>query len=129
MHRLCFENQDFPHVRTVYRWLEKHEEFRHEYARAKEEQVHRLGEEILAIVDETEHDTLAEVAMKTTEGFIVVKKENKEFVNSKRLRMDARKWLMAKLLPRVYGDKAGDEGSTAMKIIVVEEGPDDGGDD
>lgn len=59
-----------------------------------------LADEILQIADDTREDYVTkEVRGKEVEAF------NAENVSRSRLRVDARKWLAAKLAPTVYGDK------------------------
>jgi len=86
---LCDKNKDFPSHQTVRRWIaEDREGFRDKYARAKQEQADLLADEIIEIADETK-----------------VKTVTHERVNAARLRVDARKWIAAKLKPKTYGDK------------------------
>lgn len=92
--KICGEF-DVDHA-TVSRWKQNNLEFRDMYARAKEEQVELLVEEILSISDESKNDTL------TVEG---KETANHEWISRSRLRVDSRKWLAAKLLPKKYGDK------------------------
>lgn len=126
--RLCFENKDFPNSRKIYEWLDSNEAFARQYARAKSEQIHRLGEEILAIADDTQYDELCEQYIPTAERneegkvvFIKVKKVNKQFVESKRQMIDARKWLMSKLMPKVYGDKIEVADDKKLEIILKDD--------
>ena len=70
------------------------------YARAKEAQADFLAEEIIEISDDDSED---EIFIETENG--PVRKENKEFTNRSRLRVDARKWVAAHLRPRKYGDQ------------------------
>lgn len=97
--RLCREDKSLPHESTVYRWLTEKPEFQDIYLKAKRNQMNYLCEQMLDIADDTEHDY-----KKNREGNIVA---NNELVNRSRLKIDTRKWLMAKLMPRVYGDKIG----------------------
>jgi hypothetical protein len=83
-------------VRTVYKWLDSNEEFRHQYARAKEAQADMLAEEMLEIADDSANDTI--------DGEYGPM-ENKEWVNRSKLRVDTRKWIASKLKPKKYGDK------------------------
>lgn len=92
------QSNSMPHTRTIYRWLEAEEEFRHKYVRARQRQADTMAESVHDIA-QFEEDT-----------------------NRARLRIDAIKWHTGKLHPRVYGDKqhhtlAGDE----EKPIVVED--------
>ena len=82
---------------TVKRWIIEKEEFRAKYVRAKEEQAEHLAEEMLEIADDSNGDTL--INDKGEE------KVNNEWVQRSRLRIDTRKWIASKLLPKKYGDK------------------------
>jgi hypothetical protein len=81
--RLCKMYEDLPDEKTVQRWRYQFEEFRLKYARAKMDQADLLAEQCLQISDESGYEDVA-VA---------------------RLRVDTRKWLASKLLPKQYGDK------------------------
>ena len=72
---------NMPNPSTVYRWLNANDSFCDMYARAREEQAETLADEIIAISDSCDDAQLG------------------------RLRVDARKWVAAKLKPRKYGDK------------------------
>jgi hypothetical protein len=95
--QLCKENSHWPEQRNIYHWLTKHEEFRRLYALAKEHQIQSLVDEILEIADDTSQDS------KINEfGESVY---NSEYIARCRLRVDTRKWLAAKLCPRLYGER------------------------
>ncbi len=91
-----------PTDRTVYRWLrmEDHAEFRQMYARAREDQQDHWADEIIEIADDATNDWM-ERETRSGETVTVV---DSEHLNRSRLRVDTRKWLMAKLMPRKYGD-------------------------
>ena len=72
-------------MRTVFRWLDSNEEFRRQYARAREVQGHVL------------FDMSRDEAMTATDAQLG------------RLRYDALKWQASKLVPKVYGDKMTQE--------------------
>lgn len=82
---------------TLKRWLNDNEEFRTLYARAKEDQADHLAEEIIAIADDSKNDT-----QKDDEGNEIVNHDN---IQRAKLRVDARKFIAAKLKPKKYGDK------------------------
>lgn len=71
-----------PDKATVFRWLAAKPAFRDQYAKAKEDQAEALADEIVAIADDQDED-----------------------VQRSRLRVDARKWVAAKLLPKKYGER------------------------
>lgn len=86
---ICDKNPDLPGHSTVRRWIaEDQNGFRERYARAKEEQADMMADEILEIADKL-----------TGKGL------SSEKVNAARLRVDARKWVAAKLKPKTYGEK------------------------
>jgi hypothetical protein len=91
------EDPNFPCPSTIYLWLAKHEEFSEQYARAKIAQVTVLINEILKIADDASRDfTLNEDGKWVIDG---------EHVQRSRLKIDTRKWLAGKLVPKVYGDR------------------------
>ena len=75
-----------PGETTVRRWLRDHEEFRREYARARELQADHYADEIVKIADECDS-------------------KNGREVEKARLRIDARKWHMSKTAPKKYGER------------------------
>jgi hypothetical protein len=93
---ICGE-EAMPDKATVLRWLPKHEEFRDQYARARELQAEHWAEEILEIADDGAKDSYQD-----SDGN---ERVDHEVVARSRLRVDSRKWLMSKLAPKKYGDK------------------------
>jgi hypothetical protein len=67
------------------------------YARARQERADLLADEIVEIADDGRNDTYVD-----DEGKVRV---DHDVIARSRLRVDARKWVAAKLKPRVYGDK------------------------
>jgi hypothetical protein len=98
--RICRDDGK-PHIATVYRWLAAHESFREMYARARDDQADTLADEIVEIADDGRNDTYTDDS-----GFQQVKQD---VINRSRLRVDARKWVAAKLKPKKYGDKMATE--------------------
>lgn len=94
--RAICADEGAPSQSMVYRWLDKHQEFREQYAHAREAQADKLVEEILTIADESDNDTLY-----TEHG----EQANSEWIARSRLRVDARKWIASKMAPKKYGDK------------------------
>jgi hypothetical protein len=88
LRRICL-TPDYPRQATVFRWLAAQEEFREQYARAREAQADTLADEIIDIADGKRS------AYEGTEAD----------VQRDKLSVDARKWVAAKLKARVYGDK------------------------
>ena len=109
--RLCAENEHFPDPNTIYRWQHRFPEFREQYARAKEMQLAAIEDEMLEIADDGANDW-----MEVKHGDSVSWRENGEAARRSTLRLDTRKWLMAKLLPKKYGDKLTHSGDADNPI-------------
>lgn len=82
---------------TVLDWAARDAAFGEQYARAREVGYKLLADEIIEIADDSSGD-----AVEDENGNI---KQNAEFVNRARLRVDTRKWMLAKMLPKVYGER------------------------
>ena len=94
---ICRE-PEMPAKSAVYNWLANRPEFVDLYARAREQQADKHFEEILQIADDGRNDTQVD-----DEGNVRV---DHDHINRSRLRVDARKWVVARLSPRKYGDIA-----------------------
>lgn len=92
LEEIC-QADDLPSARTVFRWLAAHEEFRQQYARAKEAQGH------------VQADRGLKDALTATDASLG------------RLKFDARKWAASKLAPKQYGDKLAVGGDDDMGPI------------
>jgi hypothetical protein len=79
------------------RWLQDDEDFRKKYALSRQQQAEVLAQQLIEIADDGSNDTY-----KTEDGQTVV---NHDHINRSRLRIDVRKWIASKLLPKVYGEK------------------------
>lgn len=95
--KLCKERKHWPSHDTIYRWISCHKEFSDLYARAKRLQIEVIVDEILDIADDTSNDNFINEDCK-----LII---NHEHIHRSRLRIDTRKWLASKLVPKVYGDK------------------------
>lgn len=98
--RILKSDESFPSPPALFRWINSNEDFRNQYARAKEAQAEMMAEEMLEIADDGSNDLMTIV-----KGDQVYQKENKEVTNRSRLRVDTRKWLMSKMFPKKYGEK------------------------
>jgi hypothetical protein len=93
-----------PDKSTVMRWLATHKEFRDQYASAREAQADYYAEEIIEIADDGSNDW-----MERKRGEETIEVENHEVIGRSRLRVDTRKWLMARMAPKKYGDRVMQE--------------------
>lgn len=108
--RTVCKAENMPDMSTVFLWLGKlnddgsstHKVFIEQYARAKQESADAMAEEIMDISDDARNDYMEDNYNKgRTPGYTI----NGENIQRSKLRVDTRKWLMAKMKPKVYGDK------------------------
>lgn len=84
-----------PAPSTVVLWTLDRPGFAEQYARARRAQAELMFDEILQVADGRDEDP-----------------------NSRRLRVDARKWILSKVLPKIYGDKLVHEGGDKPIQII-----------
>jgi hypothetical protein len=97
----------------VYRWLAADGGFRDRYVRAREAQADRFADEIIEIADDATNDW-----MERRQGEETVRVVDHEHIQRSRLRVDARKWLMAKLAPKKYGDSVALTGGGGGPLVI-----------
>jgi len=105
---------ELPDKITINRWRHRLPAFRTQYAQAKLEQADLLAEECLEIADDSTFDTITKYNKDGSEYDAC----NTEWIARSRLRVDTRKWLASKLLPKQYGQHA-DEKETEDKSVVA----------
>jgi len=98
--KLCAEHPHWPNKDTIFTWLKNKPEFADQYARAKQCQIETFVDEIIEIADDSSEDQVI-----NEQGNAVY---NSEFIARSRLRIDTRKWLASKLVPKVYGAPKND---------------------
>lgn len=113
---ICLSD-DMPNKSTVFRWLSMRDEFRDQYARAREAQADSLFDDLLDIADDGSNDWMERF---DDEGGNIGWKENGEALNRSKIRIDARKWMAGKLRPKVYGEKL-DVAHTGSVIVEIHE--------
>ncbi len=91
-----------PDKATVFRWIAKHEVFRDQYALARATQADALFDELIDIADDGSNDWMER---KNADGQNIGWTENGEALRRSVLRVDARKWVVSKLLPKKYGER------------------------
>jgi hypothetical protein len=90
------KDDEMPYLSAVFRWLQSHESFQDQYARAREMQADTYADDIVGIADDFNDDP-----------------------NSRRVRIDARKWTASKLRPKKYGEKLDIDQNVTGKIEFV----------
>jgi hypothetical protein len=113
------QTKGMPDYSNVTRWLARHEEFRIKYARARDEQAEFYANQIIDISDE-----LPTCDMPDPDGGVTTRIDAAG-VQRNKLRVDARKWVAAKLLPKKYGDSStlalsGPNGGPIQSSITIE---------
>jgi hypothetical protein len=112
MKRICdaFRKDDslFPSRRTIRDWISEDANLAAQYARAKEMQADHIFEQIIDIADDDSEDAIF-VEGDEESGKSAKMVKNKEFMERSKLRVDTRKWVVAKLLPKKYGDRITQE--------------------
>jgi hypothetical protein len=83
--------KEFPSTATFYQWLEADEEKTKRYVRACELRADVIFEQIIEIADHSDEDHTPFT------GSNIVQRD--------RLKIDARKWIVAKLHPKKYSDR------------------------
>jgi hypothetical protein len=100
--------ENMPCMSTVMNWLWQEapyrEDFLERYARAREQQAEILADQIISIADDDSEDIIFAEGNDAS-GVTAIPKANREFIQRSNLRVEARKWVAAKLLPKKYGDK------------------------
>jgi hypothetical protein len=88
LRKVC-ERPGMPNKATVFRWLAQHAEFRDQYAKASETRADAIFEDMFDIADGVNEEAAA--------------------VAKARLRIDTRKWALARMNPKKFGDKVSQE--------------------
>jgi hypothetical protein len=102
-----------PTAETIRDWRLKNALFSAQYARAKLIQADLLAEDCVDISDDDSQDTIV-----TEDGKEIA---NHAVVHRSRLRIETRKWLASKLLPKQYGDRMVLEQKTEENAQLKEE--------
>ena len=120
LREIC-RGEEFPEASTIFLWIHKHPEFSEQYARAREIQAETLADELCEIADDGTNDW-EERQNRDGSTYIAL---NSEHIQRSKLRVDTRKWIASKLLPKKYGDKVettltGPNGGPVEAKVVVE---------
>ena len=95
--KICKDNDKYPTSKTVFAWRLTKPDFCDLYNTARQARVELMVDEMLDISDDVSHDSKL-----NARGEEVC---DAEYVARSRLRIDTRKWLASKLMPKVYGEK------------------------
>lgn len=112
---ICVD-EAMPNRVTVYRWLFKHVEFSNQYAQAREYQAETMADEMTDIADDGSNDWMEK---RDEDGVNIGWRENGEAIRRSALRIDTRKWIAARLLPKKYGDKVQTDHTGSVFITIA----------
>lgn len=118
LREIC-RDPEMPECITIRSWLldGKHGYFSTQYADAREKQADHYFEEILEIADDGSNDWIERNKFEGDTALIA----DHEHINRSRLRVDARKWILARMSPKKYGEKEStviDQSQHYHKTIV-----------
>jgi hypothetical protein len=110
-------DEGMPQVYWVFTELQKDEAFSKAYARAREIRAEAWAEELVGIADEGKNDTYIDEQGNP--------RTDHDHIARSRLRVDTRKWLASKLLPKTYGERVttevtGADGGPVQVAVAVE---------
>jgi hypothetical protein len=111
--RQIIADEGMPASSTVFKWLNEDAQFSEQYARAREAQADALFDDLLGIADDGSNDWMER---KNADGQNIGWQENGEALRRSALRIDARKWMIAKLQPKKYGEKVTQEHTGAVSV-------------
>lgn len=86
---------------SFYDIVDNDEKKMYQYARAMEARADHMFEDILHIAD----DTTSDQETVNIDG-IELTNTNHDVIQRSRLRVDSRKWILSKMIPKKYGDKS-----------------------
>jgi len=113
--RSICRGEGMPSVSMVMRWLGANDQFREQYARAREVQAESMFEEMLEIADDGRNDWVEK-----EQGSAV----DHEHVSRSKRRVDTRKWMLARMAPKKYGDatniKLSGDAENPLNVLVKE---------
>lgn len=119
--RAICRDDDVPTKSTVLLWVvDDREGFSDQYARARQAQALDYADELLEIADESNRDTY-----KDEDGKI---RTDHEAIQRSKLRVDTRKWVISRILRKVYGDSValtGADGEGLFSPKPTSDVPDD----
>lgn len=101
---------------TILLWSKENKEFSEQYARAREVGYKLLADEIIDIADEKEVQV-------RYDGEDTILDLSPTAIARNRLRVDTRKWMLSKMLPKIYGDKlelTGDKENPLQTVTRIE---------
>lgn len=109
-HKIC-EDAHMPETVSLWRWRQKHPEFGSAFARAQVDQVQTWADQIVTLIDEAEPGYNVTVPLDSPDverieanGNVTFRFRKHQVAHAVEM-VNVRKWLMAKIIPHLYGDR------------------------
>jgi hypothetical protein len=100
--KIC-KSEDMPNYSSVMRWIQSKDDFRNNYARAKEIYEDYIFELIREVAENQEiGETVKESVSGDHESTEITRAD---MIAHRRLKIDSYKWMLGKMRPKKYGDK------------------------
>lgn len=99
-----------PSYRIFLEWISNDTELSKHYIHMRDARADKIFDEILIISDKSEKDVTEKDGVKTI---------NHNIIHRNRLQIDARKWVLAKMNPKKYGEKLEVETNNTTKITGI----------
>lgn len=117
------KDPSMPGFSTLWKWISEDEEINKKYWLAKQVTADIYAEEIVDIADDGSNDWMESNDPKNA-GYAL----NKENIQRSRLRVDARKWSAAKLMPKRYSERvaneiSGPDGGAVEGVVTINFNP------
>ncbi len=109
-------DEDMPHRDYVRKLRDRDPDFNAKYMRAVDHRADKMFDEIISIADKSMIDKRTKV--KSDGSTEVIHMDN---VDRARLRVDARKWSLARMSPNKYGDRVSVDASVKSAPLTDEE--------
>lgn len=115
--RSVCRDDDMPAPSTVIGWTHADKAFSEQYANARQHGYQFMADELLEISDDGSNDWMEREQEREgkNEGW----QFNGEHFQRSRLRVDTRKWLLSKALPKVFGDKLAHTGADGTGPVAL----------
>lgn len=115
LRQIC-RSEGMPHIATFLVWVSKDEELAKQYSAAIQLRADSYFEEIFDIADDARNDWME----RETKSGEVIEVVNREAIQRSALRVDARKWALARMNPKKYGDKVDLNHGGRVKVVSVD---------
>lgn len=114
LREIC-RTEGYPSKGTIFRWEEADiNGFADQYARARKSGWYGIADELVDVSDDARNDWM-ERNDPENPGWVA----NHDHIQRSKLRVDTRKWLLSKMLPKIYGDRQHVEVDAKVRTTAV----------